>query len=47
MLDMCRSIADKVFPVPPIRAEHTYLIVGAERTGQEALGVETLEPLAV
>jgi len=47
MLDMVGSIADEIRAVSPIGTEDAYLIVGAEGTGEEPIGVETLEPLAV
>jgi len=47
VLDMVGGVADKVRPVPPVGTQDAYLVVGAERTGQEPIGVETLEPLAV
>ena len=47
VLDMVRGVTDKVRPVPPVRPQDAYLIVGAKGAGEEAIGVEALEPLAV
>ena len=47
VLDMVGGVADKVRPVSPVGTQDAYLVVGTKRTGQEPIGVETLEPLAV
>jgi len=47
VLDMVGGVADKVRPVSPVGTKDAHLVVGAEGTGQEPIGVETLEPLAI
>ena len=43
VLDMVGGVADKVRPVSPVGTQDAYLVVGTKRTGQEPIGVNTLE----
>ena len=45
--DVVGGVADKIGPMPPVRPKDTDLVVGAERAGEEPVGMEALEPLAI
>jgi len=47
MLNMVGAIGEKHLAVAEITAEHAHLISGAEGRGEQAVGVQALQPLAV
>jgi hypothetical protein len=47
MLDVARRIGQQCCPLPEITAQHDDLILRTETGGQQAVGVEALEPLAI